>query len=224
MHNPAAELMELFDSWTAADSYAINQLKIQTPEGWTEFTTAMRLLQEIAETLSYMRERGFDVDEYLEHLPYWRSSVLHYPNTWRDRPLSLESRSQLAALKPLYQVAAVPTLGSALPDDARQLLDDTEAAIASDPDLDESLKRYVAKLVTHLRSVLDEEKAGFAFDAQESFRHLKFCMDAAAEQTKDPDRKDRFRDFARRWAAPFASDVTTGVLSGAALLALDPGN
>ncbi|RLY94770.1 hypothetical protein EAE32_06425 [Kocuria tytonicola] len=211
MHNPAADLLDLFDKWEEAVNYAENQVDLHSDDGWQELSLAVSLLAEITDVVERLSARGIRVGSYRDALPEWRKSVFHYPRSWPQQRMTLSRRDMLEGLAMWFESANMPALQDVLPDDVLQRLDKIGKTVSEDPDLDPSLKNYIGKLISHLRSVLDGDRAGFGFDAQESFRHLKFCMDAAAEQTQSEEKKKWYQSTAAEWAAQFVTSTAAGV-------------
>lgn len=220
MHNPAADLLDLFDKWNKVGTNATMQVDLDTEEGWRELSLAVSLLTEITEVVERLAARGSRAETYREALSDWRKSVFNYPRAWSQQPMTLLRRDMLEGLALWFESANVPALQAVLPDDTLQQLDDIAKTVNQDADLDPALKIYVNKLIIHLRSVLDGTRAGFAFDAQESFRHLKFCMDAAAEQTQNEENRRWYRKAASDWGAPFVTATAAGLVSQWASLTL----
>ncbi|WP_270259566.1 hypothetical protein [Kocuria marina] len=223
MHNPASDLLDLFDKWDKVGNNATMQVDLDSEDGWRELSLAVSLLAEITDVVERLAARGSRVGSYLEALPEWRKSVFHYPRSWPQQRMNLSRRDMLEGLAMWFESANLPALQAALPDDVLQRLDEVGKTVREDPDLDTSLKTYIGKLISHLRSVLDGDRAGFAFDAQESFRHLKFCMDAAAEQTQGEEKKRWYQKAAAEWGAPFVTSTAAGLTSQWATLALGMG-
>ena len=70
------------------------------------------------------------------------------------------------------------------------------------------------KLVSHIRALLDEDRAGLGFDLAEALGQLRIYLDAAAERSKTSSKSARFRE----WSSKLATEVFSGVLTTAATL------
>lgn len=214
MANPARRLLELFDEWEARDGFAEVQRPLASEDGWGETAEAFECLRDITATLGFMEAQGFNSSLYRENLPSWRGSVMHYGRAWHQSKVSLEGRDGLRALSDVMDVGSVRPVKERLPADFRGLLDEIVDEVRGDETLDPFLQGHVLKLVSHIRALLDEDRAGLGFDLAEALGQLRIYLDAAAERSKTSSKSARFRE----WSSKLATEVFSGVLTTAATL------
>lgn len=215
MHNPASELMYLFNSWTSRKGQASSQVRVNSDEGWAEVSHGFHLLEEIEIALQDMSRRGRPVDVYLETLPEWRTSLMHYNRSWRQEPLQLRDPRLLAGLVALMESDPVAHLNEFDENDLRQKLEQFARALIDDQNIDSALRQYVLKLAAHIRFLLDSNRAGSDTDLSTCLAHLKFCFDAAATQAGNESARSSYKA-----AASWIKDKIIGPVAAGTILSL----
>lgn len=214
MANPARRLLELFDEWQARNGGAQAQRRITTDAGWAETAEAFECLRDIAVSLDFMENQGHDVSVFRENLPKWRGSVLHNGWSWSQTRTTLDGEDNLRGLSFAMGIGGVRAVKERLPADFRGLLDEIVDEVRGDESLDPFLRGHVLKLVSHIRALLDEDRAGLGFDLAEALGQLRIYLDAAAERSKTSSKSARFRE----WSSKLATEVLSGVLTTTATL------
>lgn len=214
--NPARRLLDLFEDWETKNGAAHAQRRITTDAGWAETAEAFECLRDIAMSLDFMENQGHDVSVFRENLPKWRGSVLHYGQSWSQTKTFLDGEDNLRGLSFAMGIGNYRALKERLPADFRGLLDEIVEGIRDDESLDPFLQHHVLKLVSHIRALLEDDRAGLGFDLAEALARLRIYMDAAAEQTTSPSKRERFRE----WSTNLATDVIAGAVTTTVTLGL----
>lgn len=211
MHNPAADLKALFDTWTSRSGTASAQIKADSPKGWEEVSRGFHLLEEIEFSLLDMKLRGRDVQVFLEALNGWRASLLNYNRSWQSHAIDLRDPQLLSALVPLMHSDPVALLNDFNENDLRSRLESFAKSLIDDETIDAALRQYVLKLVAHIKYLLDLDRAGTDVELSTCLAHLKFCFDAAAQQTETDERGDDYRSAAKWIRDSILAPVAAGV-------------
>lgn len=212
MSNPAADLYDLFIKWhDSGGGSAYRQRSIESTEGLEESMLAAQLLEEVERQLNFLHRQGKRVDAYLGAVDAWRRTVFHAPRSWQHDDVYLERIDMLEGLIPLLQDIAAKADELDL-NQVREHLDAVEELITDAGDIGTDLQRYISKTLLHLRSLLDEEQAGLAFETGDALSRLAVLLDAAAWRCQD-DRRARFAKASEFFRNPFVVGTSAAIVS-----------
>jgi hypothetical protein len=215
MSNPAAALLDIFNSWAEVSIAASQRPGLGTPEmsGEIQHIHALELVREIWQQLDVLEAEGIDVDVFREASAKWVHIVLAYPRTWGSAAehgaLFKEGRldilqaliAVLSGRRSTINLAAAPGIGD--------FLDGIMTLLAEDDALDDALRAYIVKLVSEVRRASDLYKATGEFNAEDALTQLWVALLAAEGQSAK--KKSRWKDFAEQMKVPVASGLLVGL-------------
>jgi len=183
---------------------------------WRQQAHAVQLIHEIELHIAGMAAHGDDIEHYLEGLQAWYVAVFAYRAPWRTRTAEHRRIIEAGDLRLLRALAGhIESLRLVQPldeDQARSILaalEEAEAAVRSAADVTESTRRYLLGLVAEARrTVLDWQTFG-AESARRATLELGGALYTLSEQAVQPERKEAWRQTAKKVTVQIMTGVAT---------------
>lgn len=215
MTNPAAELLDIFRLWAEgnANMNAATLRNLSDPYGGDGMRSQMRAvkcLERIDQVLNDLERRGRSVRATREYWPEWQAAVFAFPHGWTQANgkvfFNRHMMNQLEATADTINDWS-PAPSDKAKENLRSSLGQIAEAMTSDQSLPEELKGYMAKIMRHIQSILDDFAVYGRFDLEEALEQMQVALWAAEGASEDPTLWERIR---HGWLKP----VTIGVLGG----------
>ncbi|GAA1781646.1 hypothetical protein [Agromyces lapidis] len=192
MTNPARRLQMIFARWSDAytghtSAHSAREWNSAPSVAMDQHLEAFRLLLAIGDSLDYLEAKNVNVNVYRAAYVEWTKIVLNNPNAWTTA-LGRE------AAFPEHPIAHLDTLATVLDLDRpvlhpepeaklRAVVDQVMELLGADESISPSLREYVYRLVTEIRTALDDEAVMGSFDFAEGAQRLWIALFAAAGQS-----------------------------------------
>ncbi|MDR6572333.1 hypothetical protein J2X60_000969 [Curtobacterium sp. 320] len=194
--NPATLLLEIFEQW---DSDIQSVMGMSQARGWNDepqratavHARAWTCLGEVSRTITGLQGLGLDVSASLAYLPRWGAMAAGVGVGWgnvngRDIAFPPDAMAQLRMLATLIEVAG----GQAAPanrDLLGEVVEEAMRLLQEDETITGELRAYLVKLVREIRTALEDDRIGTAFDFADASERLWVAMHAASAQSaKEP--------------------------------------
>lgn len=194
-------------------------------DGLGEIVKAYALLHVLEAQLRYLEDRGARVSVHQRSLKRWARVPLMLTTGWDagvsnpDQIVDESTLDQIEGLSSFLDDKVLAFDDTRLPS-LRGLIDQADALLTDEPDLDPTLASYIRRLIAAIRYALDDEAAGRIFDYTSAVEQLRVAFQAAAEASP-PDKKDGWRALVKQ----IFVGVTTALMikGGEAALGITPG-
>lgn len=200
MRNPARRLHEIFTAWStgygpSTAAVTARGLESKSDDAYSVQVEAFRLIIEIGQALTYLESRAINVDVYRRELKNWIDIVLHSPNAWTG-PSDTNTGfppTPLAHLETLVILLEVdrPALSAKPEHTLRTVIAQVLELLVDDDAISDTLRSYIYRLVSEMRTALDDESVAGIFDFADAAERLWVAMQAASGQSRS--NKGRWR-------------------------------
>lgn len=229
MANPARELHTLFSGWRAAHeadgggAFA-NALHIQEASGAAEMRQAYALLTSIELLLRRMQAKGSEVGVFIRQLDGWSRVPLLIDAGWKSNAhadhLINETRLDQIETLALYLDGKVHSFDDADRSSLSEIVIQAHEALIADESLSPQLREYLHHLLAEIRTALDDERVGRAFDFAEACRRLWVAIRAASAESDDEDKRNRWKKIGDAILIGTASSAVVEAASAAVRFAI----
>lgn len=179
-------------------------------DGMRSQMRAVKCLELLDRVLEDLERRGRSVRSAREYWPEWQAAVFAYPHGWTQSNgkvfFNRHMMNQLEAIADTINDWS-PAPSDETKESLRAGLGRIAEAMTADQSLPEELKSYMAKLIRHIQSILDDFAVHERFDLKESLEQLQVALWAAEGVSDDPTVWERIR---HGWLQP----ATIGFLGG----------
>ncbi|MFF5791104.1 hypothetical protein ACFY5D_03550 [Paeniglutamicibacter sp. NPDC012692] len=222
MHNPAADLRALFESWQTGPTP--HHARSMDEGGIEKHLLAMRYVADCARILDLAEVQGSRVAVHQRALNLCVKAIINHPYNWfdkdADKPFTdhlLDAVEGLETFISMMNYAPIAATSQSI----ERMIAEIIPLLMEDDSLDPDIKGHVYRTIRTLQRFLEDEHFSPGGDFAEAVYDLWVATNAAAGSATDPESADRWRDKAKRlWEETRGSTIAAMPANAIALTQL----